>query len=339
MAGKISLLGRGVCAAVVCVSLVSAASAVTIDVVPVGDANNAGDWAGSSYGGVGADRLCGTVLYEYNIAKYLVTAGQYCEFLNAVAVDDTYNLYNGNMAVVGYNQAQINRTGEDGNYSYHLQDFSGDDRANRGVTYVCYGDAMRFANWMHNGQPDGNQDLTTTEDGAYYLNGATLHADLEAVDRKADWLWAVPNEDEWHKAGYYKGGDANAGYWDYPTQSDTAPTAEAPPGGTNSGNLATGVISDVGAYVDSPSAYGTFDQAGYLWEWNEMADANAVCQETGSCTWEGGYSHAAYRNPATGCAANESYDYGFRLVQVPEPASATLLLLGAMALLRRRRRK
>ena len=40
------------------------------------------------------DRICGSVGYNYNIGKYEVTAGQYTEFLNAVARTDTYGLYN-----------------------------------------------------------------------------------------------------------------------------------------------------------------------------------------------------------------------------------------------------
>ena len=37
----------------------------------------------------------------------------------------------------------------------------------------------------------GAQDRSTTEDGAYYLNGATSDAALLAVDREADWRWAI----------------------------------------------------------------------------------------------------------------------------------------------------
>jgi formylglycine-generating enzyme required for sulfatase activity len=40
------------------------------------------------------------------------------------------------------------------------------DWADRPVNYVSWGDAARFANWLHNGQPSGAQDLTTTEEGA-----------------------------------------------------------------------------------------------------------------------------------------------------------------------------
>jgi len=45
---------------------------------------------------------------------------------------------------------------------------------------------------LHNGQATGAQNLSTTEDGAYYLDGAAGYADLQAVTREADWKWAIP---------------------------------------------------------------------------------------------------------------------------------------------------
>ena len=68
-----------------------------IDTVRVGNANNTGEWSGESYGGYGPNRICGAVGYAYNIGKYEVTAGQYKDFLNAVAGVDMYALYNTNM--------------------------------------------------------------------------------------------------------------------------------------------------------------------------------------------------------------------------------------------------
>ena len=57
------------------------------------------------------------------------------------------------------------------------------DRAARPVNYVSWGDAARFANWLHNGQLTGLQDLTTTEDGAYFLDGATSAEALGGFSR------------------------------------------------------------------------------------------------------------------------------------------------------------
>ena len=127
--------------------------------VTVGNPGNTGEWSGESYGGYGPDRICGAVDYAYNIGKYEVTAGQYCEFLNAVAATDTHGLYAPNMNSHSYG-CQITQNGSSGSHTY---DFSGRpngteaDWANRPVNYVSWGDAARFCNWLHNGQPTGSQ--------------------------------------------------------------------------------------------------------------------------------------------------------------------------------------
>ena len=77
--------------------LASTAHAVDIETVPVVNLRNAGEWSGLSYGGWGPDATCGAVDYKYNIGTYEVTAGQYTEFLNAVAATDSYGLYNSSM--------------------------------------------------------------------------------------------------------------------------------------------------------------------------------------------------------------------------------------------------
>ena len=65
--------------------------ATTMDMpfMSVGNTGNSDDIHGSGYGAVN---------YAYGIGKFEVTAGQYTEFLNAVAADDTYALYNERMA-------------------------------------------------------------------------------------------------------------------------------------------------------------------------------------------------------------------------------------------------
>ena len=87
---------------------------------------------------------------------------------------------------------------------------------NKPVNYVNWFDAARVANWLHNGQGSGS-----TETGAYTLNNATT-GDAPAVNPGASYF--LPTEDQWYKAAYYKGGGTNAGYWEYGTQSDAAPT-------------------------------------------------------------------------------------------------------------------
>jgi len=140
--------------------------------------------------------------------------GQYTEFLNAVADEDTYGLYYTSMWSDSYG-CRIERIGSSGSYRYNVAG----DWADRPVNYVSWGDAARFANWLHNEQPTGDQDETTTEDGAYDMSLG------ENVVRKLDARVFLTSEDEWYKAAYYKGGGLDAGYWDYATQSDVLPTA------------------------------------------------------------------------------------------------------------------
>jgi hypothetical protein len=71
---------------------------VVIDTVSVGNPGNDGELSGECVPpGYGPCRICGAVLYTYRIGKYEITAGQYAEFLNAVATTDTYGLYNASM--------------------------------------------------------------------------------------------------------------------------------------------------------------------------------------------------------------------------------------------------
>jgi len=227
MLQRVFSLDCRLCVAALCVAMVSGASAdvlnmgasrTSLETVPVGNPGNAGELSGGGAGGHGPDRICGAVNYPYNIGKYEVTAGQYAEFLNAVAATDSYDLYNTNMWL--QRGCKIRRQGAPGSYTYSV----GMSWANRPVNYVSWGDAARFANWLHNGQPTGPQDVTTTEDGAYFLDGATSHADLLAVSRKPGWSWAITSEDEWYKAAFYD--PATSSYFDYPTSTNDIPSNE-----------------------------------------------------------------------------------------------------------------
>jgi sulfatase modifying factor 1 len=314
----------------------------------VGDVGNVGELSGASApGGFGPDRICGSVAYTYNIGKYEVTAGQYSHFLNAVAKTDTYGLYNANMWSSGY--CKIKQSGSSGSYTYSVAS----DFANRPVNYVSFWDSCRFANWLHNGQPTGDQGAGTTERGAYTLDGYN-GTDGRAIQRSAGATWAVTSEDEWYKAAYYMSGSANAGYWDYPTSTNSVPgrdlTEATNPG--NNANYYTGsgaypidlgkYTTDAGKFYLSDSPYGTFDQGGNVWEWNE-----AIPNQDSTYAFRGlrggsysntieDYLHASHRNVYND-PSFEGISVGFRVAEVPDPATMSLLALGGLGILMRRR--
>jgi len=307
--------------------LMGTAQAVTIDLVPVGNPGNANDIHGDGYGGVD---------YPYWIGKYEVTTGQYTEFLNAVAATDTYGLYSAYMWSSDYG-CKIQQSGSAGNYSYLVAA----DRANRPVNFVSWGDAARFANWLHNGQPSGPQGDSTTEDGAYDLNGATSTTALMAITRASDATWFIPTEDEWYKAAYHKNDGVTGNYFDYPTASDTVPSNDLmDPDPGNNANFWRGddttigspyYMTVVGEFENSESPYGTFDQGGNLWEWNETEIYAGSSRGLRGGFWSS-FSvnlHASNRNDFD--PTNEYDVVGFRVASVPEPGSITLLLFGAVA--------
>ncbi len=316
--------------------VVSSATAVTIDWSPVGNPGNAPDFTG--YGAIG---------YEYNIGTYDVTVGQYTDFLNAVAKTDPYGLYNTLMAT-DLNIAGIARNGSLGSYTYSIIGSS----ANLPITYVSWGDAARFSNWLQNAQPTGTEDAGTTETGAYTLNGAVTYTELNAVTRNADATVFIPSEDEWYKAAYYDPGSNS--YNQYPFSSNTVPTS-APPGSTpNTGNFydfATGFavtgptsydpnqnyLTDVGAYTASGSPYGAFDMGGNVWQWNEALIDGSYFRGLRGGSWFYPHSLASSDRYAER-PADESFYIGFRVATVPEPGTGVLAIVacGLMWLLRKR---
>ena len=147
-------------------------------------------------------------------------------------------------------------------------------QSNRGPdkpsTRVSWFDAARFVNWLNTskGHPP-----------AYKFNGGTFELwgpsdpgyDPENLYRNRRARYVLPSAHEWYKAAYYD--PSAAGYFDYPTGSDAAPSPVA--SGTTSG---TAVFdqpflqgpADV-SKAGGPSPWGTVGQGGNVYEWEESS--------------------------------------------------------------------
>jgi len=329
--GRTDLQGAAVLLALGAIAAGVHAGGVVIDLVTVGDPGNAPDTRIQEIGAV----ACGSVDHEFRIGTYMVTIGQYAAFLNAVAKSDPHGLYSTQMAA-NLNIAGIARSGVPGKYAYTVM-HNGGDSSNRPIVCVSWFDCARFANWMSNGQPAGAASSATTEDGAYTLLGRTTGA---AVERNAlnpntgdAPAFFIPTGDQWYKAAFYspnKDGTGQPGYYTYATQSDALPgnAIGLLPNQANfraSGIYAvTGVtafdpnqnyLTDVGAFTGSPSYYGTFDQSGNAYQWNDMDCAPTLLRERRGGTFEGVFtgSSISFWHSSTWAPDFQSYKIGFRL--------------------------
>lgn len=261
--------------------------------VPVDDAGNAADSTGF-----------GAVAYRYKIGRGEVSNAEYCDFLNAAARKDTYDLYNVEMSG---EYGGIVQSGSWGSYAYSVKEGWG----RKPVGFVSWYDSLRYCNWLTNGR-----GTNSTETGSYTFSGESGYGssrdwsvtlpDHAALAAGKSCRWVLATENEWYKAAYYDPAKPGApGYWKFATKSDSSPAA----------SLGNGLPTDTGAFP--PSAYGTFDQNGNMWEWNET-------REGGRCGVRGGSfyirDHAGYAQSATRYVSNpptfEFANYGFRVVQL-----------------------
>jgi formylglycine-generating enzyme required for sulfatase activity len=236
----------------------------------------------------------------------------------------------------------------------------------RPITYVSWFDAARFANWMANGQGSGS-----TENGAYDLanwtSGTAPAKNLINPNTGAAPTFYIPNTNEWYKAAYYSPllNSGSGGYYAYATQSNDAPgntigsganQANYAPGGVYSVTQSGGYyenqnyLTNVGAFSGSGSFYGTFDQSGNVYQWNDLDGAAGSSRGLRGGDWTDNdpfnlsSSYSALYEPSA-----ENGLLGFRLASpvsgpsaVPEidpnGLGAVLgLIVGGLGLLERRR--
>jgi formylglycine-generating enzyme required for sulfatase activity len=292
---------------------IAEANRLTIPMVTIGDPGNPPDPASGN----------GQVNYAYQIGKYMVNNTEYTAFLNGAATATNYpylDVWSANM------QIDRNLVSADGttNYSYSVQ--SGFE--NRPVNWVSTVAAMRMANWLCNGGTAGSD----TESGAY-----TFSSEFVFSARNVNAPYFLPTPAEYYKAAYYDPTAGGSDYWLYavrtsdPNPADTnGLNAVLPPGNAFSANFNSLTdplpggpgTTDVGAYINAASYYGTFDQTGNLWEWTEPLVGATTTQRMG-----GSQGNNAARLAATVVADNginpggTSINQGFRLAALPAGAT------------------
>jgi sulfatase modifying factor 1 len=296
----------------------------------------------------------GALNYAYSIGQYEVLNSDYAALLNAVARTDTYGLYSSFMASDA--RGGIVQSGSPGSYLYSVKP----GYADMPVVFVTFYDALRYANWLQNGQPAGLQGPGTTETGTYTFSGPSTVSGR--VFTGTGQQYALASENEWYKAAYYDPTlNAGAGgYWKYPMRSNAQPDSRQPPTATaNSANFyfddgfpngynggfavtqsptydaGQNYLSGAGAYSGSASYYGTFDQGGNVWEWTEAISGINRIERGGA--WDASASAMSSLNRFSIAPTYDDYNLGFRIVLVPEPNGMALLGLGGFALLAWRR--
>jgi formylglycine-generating enzyme required for sulfatase activity len=243
----------------------------------------------------------GGVDYNYRIGKYEVTENQW----DAVSGASTTDLL------------------DDPGY------WSGDQP----VAEISWHESAMFCNWLTSGD---------VAQGAYAINGSGVVTAIDRADAVSTYgtVYVIPTEDEWYKAAYYDphkwGG---AGYYDYPTRSDSRPNGIDFAGDTqfeavfydgyNQGH--PNDMDDAGAL----SPYGTMGQGGNVWEWNETLIGSYRGLRGGSFCGYGSLLYASFRNYIN--PSFENYAFGFRVSEIPEPATMAILMLGGIGILRRRK--
>jgi sulfatase modifying factor 1 len=303
-------------------------AAVTFDWAYVGNAGNAAD----------PETGFGAVAYNFAVSTTEVTNAQYTEFLNAVAATNENGLYNANMGT--HLGGGISRAGTWGDFTYSVRP----NMAHKPVNFLSYISAMRFVNWLHNGQGNGG-----TETGAYSISDG-LH-EKRALGAR---YW-IPSENEWYKAAFHQPAELDGDiddYWRYPTSTNTIPTVasansvgeiENPgPNVANYGsgadwNLLNGNVTTVGSAGPlSANYYGLLDVAGNVWEFNEARISSVFRgMRGGSLNNTASNLEAEARGQIIPTAG--AHSIGFRIATIPEPTTLALAaMLAGCGLLRHR---
>lgn len=326
-----------VLALVVTMAIAGRVQAAPTNMVSIGNLNNAAN---------GTTGL-GAVSTRFDIARTEVTNAEYVAFLNKVDATgvNPRSIFNSNMQSAANGGINFNAAAANGSkYSVKTGSFPGSPAgaatyANMPVNYVSWFSAARYMNWLQNGE---QANAATMETGAYTLNNVTSGS---TVARNAGAQYFIPTANEWYKAAFYNGSTYTA----YQTNSSTAPTSTLTLTTANAANYGLNTSNpyptNVGAYVNTTSAYGLFDMFGNVSEMTQPTTASANYQVFGGNfnTAVASASQVGVTSTGFAFAPNTiNSGFGFRVAAVPEPSSVVLAVLGIVGfggagLMRRRK--
>jgi hypothetical protein len=214
--------------------------------------------------------------------------------------------------------------------------------ADKPATSVTWNGAARFVNWLNTSSGSAPAYKFALQPGDV---GYSANANIELWDsgdagynptnlyRNSLARYFLPSAHEWYKAAYYDPTSGN--YFNFPTGSDSAPTAVA--SGTGAGtavydqSFATGPADITLAGGLSP--YGTMGQGGNVWEWEE----SSFDLFNNSSSSARGIRGGDWNDDSDDLRATERFNFfphhefniiGFRVASIPEPST---MLMGALA--------
>ena len=310
------------------VSFGSGTNVFQMEFVTIGNPGNANDTTG-------APSSAGRVDRTYDIGKFEVSR-------------DMITKYNANFGTGAGLAITL--------HDMEAEGIVGGNGANKPATGVSWNEAARFVNWLNTST--GNQaayKFTTSGvndniDG--WTSADTADYDSSNPYRSIRAKYVLPSYKEWYKAAYYDSNKSGgAGYWDYATGSDIAPTAVA--SGTGAGTAVYYQLFDQGPadvmLAGGLSPYGVMGLGGNVFEWEESSDDLANSSGSDSRGFRSGMwnNYSSDLSSSTRLSFNpslEDFSGGFRVASlsssapVPEPSMmviGTLFCIGGLAAKRR----
>jgi formylglycine-generating enzyme required for sulfatase activity len=291
----------------------SGSNQFTMEFVRIGNPGNSADTTGSP-------SLAGSVPYVYNIGKYEVSRDQF----NKASAE-------GGLGLSTYCGFACNPDSP--------------------ATYVTWNWAARVVNWMNTSKGFPPAYKFATQPGAdnydfyqYAVLWAAGDAGYNAANPFRNSLahYFLPSVDEWYKAAFYD--PTSNTYFDYPTGSNTLPTAVT--SGTDAGTAVYGHDVRQGpadiTQAGGLSPYGVMGMAGNVFEWEEtefdLVNSSGLRSRghRGPSWWGGIATDSSATNRLSRAPDGARLDFGFRVASVtdaiPEPGCVVLLGLGLLTL-------